>query len=119
MTIVDFLEARLAEDELIARTAIEGSAEWRTYYDYRDVKDAEGHFVVLADSRYPTTPQAAHIARHGPARVLRECEVKRSIIADFLRRDALGDVAGRSAVEETLRAIGSAYSSHPDYGQVW
>ena len=32
------------------------------YYDYRDVKDLEGHFVVQADSRHPTTGQAAHIA---------------------------------------------------------
>jgi hypothetical protein len=119
MTIVEFLEARLTEDELTAQAAIEGSPVWRAHYDYRDVKDADGHFVVLADSRYPTAEQAAHIARHDPARVLRDCEIKRALIAEFLRLDVLGDVAGRRALEETLKTISSAYSHHPDYDQAW
>jgi uncharacterized protein DUF6221 len=119
MTIVEFLEARLAEDELTAHAATDASADWQPYYDYRDVKDLEGHFVVQADSRHPTTAQAAHIARHSPARALRECEAKRAIIADFLRRDALGDLPGRSAVEDTLKALSAVYSHHPDYDPAW
>jgi hypothetical protein len=119
VTIVEFLEARLAEDELTAQAAIDTSPEWRTHYDYRDVKDLDGHFVVQADSHHPTIEQAAHIARHSPARVLRECEGKRAIIAEFLRRDALGDLAGRGAVDDILKAIGSVYSHHPDYDQAW
>ena len=119
MTIVEFLEARLAEDELTAHAAIDTSPEWRTHYDYRDVKDIDGHFVVQADSHHPTIEQAAHIARHSPARVLRECEGKRAMIAEFLRRDALGDLPGRSAVDDILKAICSVYSHHPDYDQAW
>ena len=119
MTIVEFLEARLTEDELTAQAAIEGSPEWQAHYDYRDVKDADGHYVVLADSRYPTAEQAAHIARHSPARVLGECDIKRALIAEFLRRDALGDMAGRTAIEDTLRTISSAYAQHPDYDPAW
>ena len=119
MTIVEFLEARLAEDELTAHAAIDVAPDWRTHYDYRDVKDLDCTYVVQADSRHPTTAQAAHIARHSPARVLRECEAKRAIIADFLRRDALGDLPGRSAVEDTLRAIGAVYCHHPDYDHAW
>ena len=75
--------------------------------------------MVQADSRHPTTAQAAHIARHSPARALRECEAKRAIIADFLRRDALGDLPGRSAVEDTLKALSAVYSHHPDYDPAW
>lgn len=41
---------------------------------YRDVKDGEGHNVRLAHSRLPTVGQAAHIARHGPVRILRQCQ---------------------------------------------
>jgi Family of unknown function (DUF6221) len=119
MTIVEFLEARLTEDELTAQAAVEGSPDWQAHYDYRDVKDAGGHYVVLADSHYPTAEQAAHIARHSPARVLRDCETKRALIAEFLRRDALGDVPGRAALEDTLRTLGSAYSGHPDYDPAW
>jgi uncharacterized protein DUF6221 len=119
MTIVEFLEARLTEDELAAHAATDASPEWQAYYDYRDVKDLDGRFVVQADSQHPTTTQAAHIARHSPARVLRECEAKRAIIADFLRRDALGDLPGRSAVEDTLKAVSAVYSRHQDYDPAW
>jgi hypothetical protein len=119
MTVVEFLEARLAEDELTAHAATDAAPDWRTYYDYRDVKDVDGHFVVQADSRHPTTAQAAHIARHSPARALRECEAKRAIIADLLRRDALGDLPGRTAVEDTLKALSTVYSHHPDYDPAW
>ena len=71
MTVVEFLEARVAEDELTAQAAVDGSPSWRVFYDYRDVKDADGHYVVQADGSYPSAEQAAHIARHDPARVLR------------------------------------------------
>jgi hypothetical protein len=36
MTIVEFLDARLAEDELIASAAIEGSPQWQVLYDHPD-----------------------------------------------------------------------------------
>jgi Family of unknown function (DUF6221) len=74
-----------AEDELMATAAIEGVADWHVFYAYRDVKDGDGHYVVLADGQYPTAEQAAHIARHSPARILRQCEAARALIAEFLR----------------------------------
>jgi len=119
MTLTEFLEARLAEDELIAQAAIDGDAEWYALYTYRDVKDGEGHYVVLADSRYPTVEQAAHIARHNPAHVLRQCEAVRALIAQFLRLDALGDLAGSSATEDALRALASTHFGHPDFDPTW
>ena len=45
MTLTEFLEARLAEDELNANAAIEGPAEWHALYSYRDVKDSDGHYI--------------------------------------------------------------------------
>lgn len=119
MTLVEFLQARLAEDELIALTATDGSPQWRTNYDYRDVKDDEGHYVVQADTQHPTLEQAAHIARHCPAHVLREVEAKRAVIADFLRRDAAGDLLGRGVIEDILRSLCSVYAEHPKYNQSW
>ena len=119
MTIVEFLEARLAEHELTANAAIDRAGDWHALYTYRDVKDGDGHYVVLADSRYPTVGQAAHIARHSPARVLRQCEAARAVIADFLRLDALGDLPGRSATETTLRQLAFAYSDHADFERAW
>lgn len=119
MTLLEFLEARLAEDELMATAAIDVVADWHVLYSYRDVKDGEGHYVVLADSRYPTVGQAAHIARHSPARILRQCEAVRAIIAEFLRLEALGDLPGRNATEAALRQIASGHSDHADFNQDW
>src|SRR5256885_13394975 len=119
MTLVEFLQARLAEDELIAQAAIDGSPRWRTHYDYRDVKDEEGHYVVQADTQYPTLEQAAHIARHSPARVLRGVEAKRRVIADYLHREAAGELLERTGVEDCLRAMCLEYADHPDYNPAW
>ncbi|MDQ1536110.1 MAG: hypothetical protein QOE58_503 [Actinomycetota bacterium] len=119
MTLVEFLEARLAEDELTASAAIEGNPQWQALYSYRDIKDADGHYVVLADSRYPTAAQAAHIARHNPARALRQCAATRALIADFLRHDALGDLASRSATEQALRQLAAIHCDHPQFDHAW
>jgi hypothetical protein len=119
VTLVEFLQARLAEDELTALAAVDGSPRWRASYDYRDVKDDEGHYVVQADSLHPSVEQAAHIARHSPARVLAEVEAKREVIADYLRLDAAGEVLERGIVEDILRCLCSIYTEHPDYNTSW
>ena len=69
MTLVEFLEARLVEDELTANAANDGAADWHVFYAYRDIKDGDGHYVVLAHRQYPSVEQAVHIARHSPAPV--------------------------------------------------
>ena len=119
MTLVEFLQARLAEDELTALAAIDGSPHGHSSHLYRDVKDDDGHYVVQADSRLPSVEQAAHIARHSPARALAEVEAKRAVIADYLRLDAAGDVLARGVIEDVLRAIVAAYARHPDYSATW
>jgi hypothetical protein len=119
MSIVEFLEARLAEDELTASAAIDGTADWYVLYSYRDIKDGDGRYVVLADSQYPTVGQAAHIARHSPARVLRQCEAARTVIAEFLRVDVLGDLPGRSAMEIVLRQLACVHCEHADFDPAW
>jgi hypothetical protein len=119
MTLVEFIEARLAEDELMATAAIEDSPDWHALYAYRDVKDADGHYVVLADGRCPTAEQAAHIARHSPARVLRQCEAARVMIAEYLRLDALGDLAGRRVAESALVQLAAVHCDHCDFDPTW
>ena len=119
MTLVEFLQARLAEDELTALAAVDGSPRWRTNFDYRDVKDEHGHYVVEADSRHPSLEQAAHIARHDPSRALAEVEAKRLLIAEYLRLDAAGDLHTRGIIGDILRALCSVYAEHPDYKPSW
>jgi hypothetical protein len=99
MTLVEFLEPRLAEDELMASAAIEGAADWHVLYAHRDSKDGDGLHVVLAETQCPTVEQAAHIAGHSPARILRKCEAARVVIAEFLRLDALGDLSGSAVAK--------------------
>jgi hypothetical protein len=119
MTPVEFLQARLAEDELTALAAVDDSPHWRANYDYRDVKDGHGRYVVQADSRHPSVEQAAHIARHSPARVLADVEATRLLIAEYLRVDAAGDVHTRAVIEDVLRALCSVHRDHPEYNPSW
>ena len=119
MTLLEFLQARLTEDELTALAAVDGSPAWRSSLTFRDVKDEDGRYVVEADRQHPSVEQAAHIARHCPARVLAEVEVKRLVIADYLRTDAGGDLLERDIVESVLRNMSCVYADHPDYNPSW
>jgi hypothetical protein len=119
MTLVELLEAGLAEDELMANAAIEGAADWRVFYAYRDSKDGDGRYVVLAETQCPTVEQAAHIAQHSPARILRQCEAARVVIAEFLRLDALGDLAGSAVAESALKQLAAVHCDHADFDQSW
>ena len=104
MTLLEFLQSRLTEDKLTALAAIEGSPAWHSSLAFRDVKDEHGHFVVEADRHHPSVEQAAHIARHCPARALADVEVKRLMIADYLRSDAAAELLARGALENAFGA---------------
>jgi hypothetical protein len=119
LTLLEFLQARLTEDELTALAAVDGSPSWRSSLTFRDVKDEDGRYVVEADRQHPSVEQSAHIARHCPARILAEVEAKRLVIADYLRTDATGDLLGRDIVESLLRHMSSVYADHPDYNPSW
>jgi hypothetical protein len=156
--LVEFLEARLAEDEAIALKSGGSEAEWL----YRAEYDNEtGNEVVWANSRneewlgpaqkkpyvsygrYVTMDHegclpavdeddGTHIARHDPARVLREVAAKRAVMiaaddATSYDMTVEGDrgVGSRNMIEDPyvgdviLRALASAYSDHPDFNPDW
>lgn len=144
MTITEFLLARIAEDEAVARAATEGPWEadamdaghsrfemnvWITAGDAGDtVCDMGGlqrshNEKVALDDGYK---DAQHIARHDPARVLAECAAKRAIIAEH-QQDHLGAVCTRCRFIggymeypcPTLEALAAVYADHPDYRQEW
>jgi hypothetical protein len=73
---------------------------------------------------------ADHIARHDPARVLRECEAKRRIVGAHPYTDDGGhccaDPQGGLGEEmywnepcPTLAALAAVYAEHPDYDESW
>ncbi|MFE9855563.1 DUF6221 family protein [Streptomyces sp. NPDC005780] len=77
--LVQFIRARLDEDERAAQRADPGSWTLRTLgrHDLAAVKTESG-LMQLDGSR--ATANAVHIARHDPARVLREVEAKRLLL---------------------------------------
>lgn len=140
--LTDFLLARIAEDEAVARAMVEDNDG--------DDTGLEGMFDDL------TTPGtvpwlrgalsdefAAMMARYvAPARVLRECQAKRTIIerhplvpavdVGIINTGGLGcqechvlSKAKPDAIVEalgpcdTLTALAAVYDNHPDYDPSW
>jgi hypothetical protein len=141
MTLTEFLLARIAEDEEVARNATVGP--W--WYDPSKMNAVDHEESVFAGSRGPSAitvastgpcddigsmADAAHIARHDPARVLAECEAKRRIVEEHRTvayEDAeMNDVGtgcytcGFADEEcETLLILATIYADHPDYDESW
>ncbi|MBM4553967.1 hypothetical protein GS466_24875 [Rhodococcus hoagii] len=126
--LVEFLRARLDEDEQTATAATSATfGEDPTWTSKDDGTGEQTHGYVMADHTAicghdgddVLLPVADHIARHDPARVLREVEAKRRIL------DLAGEIS-RSGAEfaeqdyRTLtRSLAAVYSDHPDYQQEW
>lgn len=136
MTITEFLEARIAEDEKLARAAAasdpssqgyteEGPAglAW-TASDGMVDGETDGLWDCEGSATLCTTPEIAdHIARHDPARVLAECAAKRAIVAllkpEDLRESWDGETFYASGIEDALLALAAVYANHPGYRQEW
>lgn len=148
MTIVEFIKARLDEDETTARAASVGGA-WR--YDDGDsvgawtLYDEQWAIASLTTYRHETYDYATqmpafrhpryvdadangeHIARHDPARVLHEVEAKRAIVDLYERveRDSWGTednrepFIGEQYLRDVLLLLALPYSDHPDYDPTW
>lgn len=118
--LVMFLHARLDEEaDLARRCGGDGCGEWT----------AHGHRVdfcqVEHSGFHPTI--ARHIALHGPARVLREVEAKRRVLARHVLSPALEDPElpwdnrddcqydGETWPCDDLLDLASPYGDHPDY----
>jgi hypothetical protein len=118
LTIVDFLLARLGEDEETAREADQRifPTTWREdFYGIRNEKIA------------------AHVDRHKPARVLADCQAKGDLVgyAAFMlkawedkhsnRATAYPDMTRRErhTARLILEELALAYADHPDYREEW
>ena len=112
--LIEFLNARLDEDEELVETIRSGGFPAPTW----TTEPAKGgRWEILREADDPTPlgyvthgrREHVHIARHDPARVLREVTAKRAIL------DAVG-YDDREAVAGHLAAV---YSDHPDYRKEW
>lgn len=140
-TIADFIKTRLAEDEGIAYEAAEVDAEgpsWRI----RKVQN-NGMYVFGEGQIAPPggklgmaeDAQTIHVARHDPARVLREVAWKRHLLgfalAAFSQESKIGERPGRDPETNAydkgradtarfmLHLLAMSWSSHPDFRAEW
>jgi hypothetical protein len=119
VTLVEFLLARVAEDEEEARRASMEGANWRATTKYGSVwsddPEADPAMPVVYDEGRPLTEQAAHIARWDPARVLAECRAWRAVI-ELHRLHSPPYVRGSCP---TLLALAQLFKDHPDFAPSW
>lgn len=104
MTIVEFLEARIAEDEADARAADDG----------RLLTWSKNDHMVIVDSGFMQT--------FTPSRVLREVAAKRAIISDHgIDQDPCDahDAMYESVPCDVMLHLAAIYSDHPDFRQEW
>jgi hypothetical protein len=101
MTLTEFLLARIAEDEVIARAATPGTlppglSTW-------EASDREGVTEIQVD----------------PARILAECEAKRQRVAILDDMERHPDNATSSRAYELLCLEATPYALHPDCREEW
>ncbi|MCC5474313.1 DUF6221 family protein [Streptomyces barringtoniae] len=131
MTLVRFLRARFQEEERVARDAIAGApgAVWGVMADEIE------QVLTSWDGRTTHTPLVqfgaddpvqllTHVARHDPARVLRELEAKQALLDEHRMMD---DDTCRTCRQggpprspcTTLRLLAVPYAGHPGYDDSW
>lgn len=117
-----FLEARITEDEAVAKTVFGTDLAYATWaYEGNEVfapREGERHSRTCL----PAVDEGIgrHIARHDPARALAEVAAKRSLV------ELYGALSAQWApnvdygfASTTLRTLVAVYSSHPDYQKEW
>lgn len=140
MGIVEFLEARITEDEVAAKAARPGPWFHDSNLTCGPRVPPDDFLMVPADPSDTIGPcndkipdqDSRHIARHDPARILREVAAKRAIIeaADEatgydMQVDGEFRVGRRDMTEEPylgdviLRALAASYADHPDFNEEW
>ena len=122
VTLADWLLACIAEDEAVARATTGGvpTGNWWIEPDEGGVSDisclAFTGFVTAVDV------DAAHIARHDPARVLADCEAKRRIVEWCGPRahivPGITDSSSTTAAH-VLRALAQVYRDWPGWREEW
>ncbi|MDL4774254.1 MULTISPECIES: DUF6221 family protein [Thermomonosporaceae] len=124
--LVEFVKARLDDDELVAQAArLASAAPWRLTsehgfdgaepVEYKVLRDNDG--LSIADDRTNLTAEdLTHIAHHEPARALAEIEAKRRLIIEL---DSYGGPETTDAYYVVLRHLATVYADHPDYQDDW
>lgn len=134
MPLERFLRARFQEEERVARDAIAGApgAAWGVMADHIEQvltsRDrGTTHTPLVQFGAEDPVLLLTHVARHDPARVLRNVEAGRALLAEHLpaadgRCPTCAGAAGqgrRPAPCATLRLLALPFAGHPDYDETW
>ena len=142
MTITEFLKARLDEDEAAALAWPEDERGWKPvgnrnlrYGSGRSEQvgavDVSGRVLDWWERIYVRRDidgLTGHIARHDPARVLRDVAAKRAILEMHTwtaSLDGCWSCSGDHGADPTpapcgtLRHLAAVYAVHPDYNTKW
>lgn len=125
--IVAFITARLDEDELAALAA--PGPQWDGGDGYLGVVDGQDLVWGNHTEGYIDAEASTHIARHDPARVLRDVEANRRLLdlhgqSEPDGHDGSGYRFACSHCDQTvpcasLRLLGAPYSDHPGWREEW
>lgn len=138
-----FVTARLDEDEAIANAAAsEAGPDWTWDRESRDGYLRTPAGTIMADALNVEDEQfRPHVARHDPARALREVAAKRAILAEHGHYRVDHNWTGRTDLDApfgcstchigndgdmydggwcvTVRQLAAIYSDHPGYRPEW
>jgi hypothetical protein len=107
VTLVEFLLARIAEDEAVARLA--SGDRWNRLADGNPKFSKVVAWGLTPIGAMNAEQDADHIARWDPARILAECEAKRRIV-EWHHRVPLPHER-----QNLLALLALPYADHPDY----
>lgn len=120
MTITDFLLARIAEDEKLAKAAAV-SMHGEHHADRHDWAS-----YTIPGERDTTAAQDDFITEWWPARVLAECAAKRAIIEAWSPPSETDgwavdghESAYHAGLHRALCALAAVYADHPDHREEW
>lgn len=120
-TLVDFLTARIDEDEAAALDAARLPANRSWSAATGGVVDATGQGAAMVSAPENVIP---HLIRHDPAHVLALCEAHRGLIEraqviEDQRAKNDPDAPSQPLGDDALRVLAEAWSDHPDYDEAW
>lgn len=114
-----WLGQQLDEDERIARALVDdkrpGRADPWEFCDDGSIRDTGRHRSLRV--KFTWAPEAKHIIRHDPARVLREIDAKRRVLREYERCGP--KTQGYPGLRYAVRCLALPYADRPGYKESW
>ncbi|MFJ4837162.1 DUF6221 family protein [Streptomyces sp. NPDC088746] len=131
--LVQFLRARLDDDSAAARAASwdEDGDRWDTQHQgqWSVIDHTDDGVIEVPPHAANDAGVAQHMARHDPARVLREVEAHRLLLKRYDEPETSPDLPDsmnkltsgvqRQVLADVFRVLALPYADHPDYQETW